>query len=37
MAPPTRDKLIALDPAMIVPHIGPEVGYVASVTQQAVR
>lgn len=36
MAPPTRGKLVALDPALIVtPPAGLEVGYVPIVTRQA--
>jgi len=35
MAPPTRGKLVALDPALIVtPPKGLEVGYVPIVTRQ---
>ena len=38
MAPPTRGKLVALDPALIVtPPKGLEVGYVPIVTRQAAR
>ncbi len=38
MAPPTRGKLVALDPALLVtPPRGLEVGYVPIVTRQEVR
>ena len=38
MAPPTRGKLVALDPALLVtPPEGMEVGYVPIVTHQARR
>lgn len=38
MAPPTRGKLVALDPALLVtPPEGLEVGYVPIVTHQAAR
>ena len=38
MAPPTRGKLVALDPALLVtPPKGLEVGYVPIVTHQAAR
>ena len=38
MAPPTRGKLVSLDPALIViPPKGLEVGYVPIVTRQAAR
>ena len=38
MAPPTRGKLVALDPAlMVTPPKGLEVGYVPIVTHQAAR
>lgn len=38
MAPPTRGKLVALDPALIVvPPAGLEVGYVPIVTHQAAK
>ncbi|HPA17475.1 MAG TPA: hypothetical protein PLU30_06980 [Verrucomicrobiae bacterium] len=38
MAPPTRGKLVALDPALLVtPPKGLEVGYVPIVTRQEVR
>ena len=38
MAPPTRGKLVALDPALLVtPPPGLEVGYVPIVTGQAAK
>ena len=38
IAPPTRGKLVALDPALLVsPPKGLEVGYVPIVTHQAAR
>ena len=38
MAPPTRGRLVALDPALLViPPEGLEVGYVPIVTHQAAR
>ena len=38
VAPPTRGKLVALDPALLVtPPRGLKVGYVPIVTHQAAR